>query len=82
MASKNASFAILSASGLELLCGLVPQWLRITCRLLFRLSLGARFWGVAGKLLGASGEPSGASWGASGTSWGGFGELRGRLGGL
>ena len=78
MALKHASFVILSASGLEFLCGLVPQWLRRRYRLLFRLRVGAQFplelplrgfWDVTGKLLGTSGVPREC-----------LGVLRGRLG--
>ena len=78
MALKHASLVILSASGLEFLCGLVPQWLRRRYRLLFRLRVGAQFplelplrgfWDVTGKLLGTSGVP-----------WECLGMLRERLG--
>ena len=78
MALKHASFVILSASGLEFLCGLVPQWLRRRYRLLFRLRVGAHFplelplngfRDVTGKLLGTSGVPREC-----------LGVLRGRLG--
>ena len=74
MASKNASFAILSASGLEFLYGLVPQWLRRRYRLLFRLRVGAHFpleqlWAI-----------SGVSWVLRGRLGEAFGVLRGRLG--
>ena len=69
---------MLSASGLEFLCGLVPQWLRRGYRLLFRLRVGAHFplelplrgfRDVTGKLLGTSGLPREC-----------LGVLRGRLG--
>ena len=78
MALKLVLFVILSASGLEFLCGLVPQWLRRRYRLLFRLRVGAHFplelplggsWDVTGKLLGTSGLPREC-----------LGVLRGRLG--
>ena len=79
MALKHASFVILSASGLEFLCGLVPQWLRRRrYRLLFRLRVGAHFplelplrgfRDVTRKLLETSGLPREC-----------LGVLRGRLG--
>ena len=78
VALKHASFVILSARGLEFLCGLVPQWLRRRFRLLFRLRVGAHFplelplrdfRDVTGKLLGTSGLPREC-----------LGVLRGRLG--
>ena len=66
VALKHASFVILSVSVFEFLCGLVPQWLRRSYRLLFRLRVGAHFplelplrgfRDVTGKLLGTSGLP-------------------------
>ena len=74
VALKHASFVLLFASGLDVLRGLVPQWLRTRYRLLFLLRVGAHFpleqlWAL-----------SGVSWVASGTSLGGFWELRRRLG--
>ena len=86
MALKHASFVILSASGLEFLCGLVPQWLRRRYRLLFRLRVGAHFplelplrgvreaFGSFRGVLGGFWEllgPLGTPLGASGASQGG-----------
>ena len=87
VALKHASFVLLYASGLDVLRGLVPQWLRTRYRLLFLLRVGAHFpleqlWAISGVSWGASGTYWGGFWGASGTSWGGFWELRGRLGRL
>ena len=74
VALKHASFVILYASGLDVLCGLVPQWLRTRYCLLFRLRAGAHFpleqlWAI-----------SGVSWVLRGRLGEAFGVLRGRLG--
>ena len=71
---KHASFVILYASGLDVLRGLVPQWLRTRYRLLFLLRVGAHFpleqlWAL-----------SGVSWGLRGRLGEAFWVLRGRLG--
>ena len=79
----HASFVILFASGLDFLCGLVPQWLRTRYRLLFRLRVGAHFpleqlWAisrVSWVLRGRLGE----AFGSSGGVLGGFWELLGPL---
>ena len=74
MVLKHASFVILYASGLDVLRGLVPQWLRTRYRLLFLLRVGAHFpleqlWAL-----------SGVSWVLRGRLGEAFGVLRGRLG--
>ena len=74
MALKHASFVLLYASGLDVLRGLVPQWLRTRYRLLFLLRVGAHFpleqlWAL-----------SGVSWVLRGRLGEAFGVLRGRLG--
>ena len=94
MVLKHASFVILYASGLDVLRGLVPQWLRTRYRLLFLLRVGAHFpleqlWalsGVSWVLRGRLGEALGMLRGrlgeAFGSSWGLWGRLwvlRGRL---
>ena len=73
---KHASFVILYASGLDVLRGLVPQWLRTRYRLLFLLRVGAHFpleqlWAL-----------SGVSWVLRGRLGEAFGMLRRRLGRL
>ena len=83
MVLKHASFVILYASGLDVLRGLVPQWLRTRYRLLFLLRVGAHFpleqlWalsGVSWVLWRRLGEAFGSSWGLWGRLW----VLRGRL---
>ena len=84
---KHASFVILYASGLDVLRGLVPQWLRTRYRLFVSSARGRTLpsgaaLGSLGSVLGASGTSWGGFWSASGTPWGGFWELRRRLGRL
>ena len=73
---KHASFVILYASGLDVLRGLVPQWLRTRYRLFVSSARGRTL--PSGAALGSLGSVLGAS----GTPWGGFWELRRRLGRL
>ena len=80
---KHASFVILYASGLDVLRGLVPQWLRTRYRLVFLLRVGAHFpleqlWAISGVswvLRGRLGE----AFGSFGGVLGGFWELLGPL---
>ena len=89
MALKHASIVILYASGLDVLCGLVPQWLRTRYRLLFSLRVGAHFpleqlWAISGvswvlpehlrEALGSSREALGS---VLGCFWGVLGSLLG-----